>query len=155
MPVPSIPESLSKGVIDGTVIPWEVTPSIRLTELLDHHTEFGGDEALYTATIVLVMNKSRYESLPENVREAIDAESGAALSAFAAEVMFEYDAPGREIAVNAGNTIVTLDETEVARWKEAAQPVIGRWIDSMATRGIDGQELIDRAKALIEEKSAM
>jgi TRAP-type C4-dicarboxylate transport system substrate-binding protein len=43
MPVPAIPEALSKGVIDGTVIPWEVTPALKIAELVDTHTEFAGD----------------------------------------------------------------------------------------------------------------
>lgn len=154
MPLPAIPEALSKGVVDGTVIPWEVTPSIRLTELVDNHAEFDGPEALYTAAIVLVMNKARYEALPDDLRAILDAESGAKLSAFAAEVMFEYDKPGRDIAVEAGNTIVQLDEAEVARWKAAAEPVVARWVADMESKGIDGQALIDRAKALIAEKSA-
>jgi TRAP-type C4-dicarboxylate transport system substrate-binding protein len=153
MPLPAIPEALSKGVVNGTVIPWEVTPSIRLTELVTHHAEFAGEEALYTATIVLVMNKAKYEALPDDLRAILDAESGAKLSEFAAEVMFEYDAPGRDIAEAAGNTITTLDEAEVARWKEAAQPVIARWITETDARGIDAQALIDRAKTLIDEKS--
>ena len=154
MPLPAIPEALSKGVINGTVIPWEVTPSTRLAELVTHHAEFGGPEALYTATIVLAMNKAKYDALPDDLRAILDAESGAKLSGFAAEVMFEYDQPGRDIAVAAGNTITTLDEAEVARWKEAAQPVIARWIAEMEGKGIDGQALIDRAKSLIAEKSA-
>jgi len=33
MPLPAIPEALSKGVVGGTVIPWEVTPSSRFTPL--------------------------------------------------------------------------------------------------------------------------
>jgi TRAP-type C4-dicarboxylate transport system substrate-binding protein len=149
MPLPAIPESLSKGVIDATVIPWEVTTAVRVSELVGNHTEFAGDEALYTATIILAMNKDRYESLPENIRAAIDAESGEVLSAFASQVMWDYDAPARQIAVDRGNNIVTLDEAEVARWKEKAQPVIDRWVADMATRGIDGQALIQQAKDLI------
>jgi len=154
MPLPAIPAALSKGVINGTVIPWEVTPSIRLTELVPNHTEFGGPEALYTATIVLVMNRAKYEAMPEDLRAILDAEAGAKLSSMAAQVMFDFDAPGREIAVEGGNNITILDEAEVARWKEAATPVVDRWIADMDTQGIDGQALIDRAKALIAEKSA-
>lgn len=153
MPLPTIPEALSKGVINGTVIPWEVTPSIRLTELVKNHTEFGGPEALYTAAIVLVMNKAKYEALPDDLRAILDAESGAKLSAFAAEVMEANDKPGRDIAVAAGNNIIQLDEAEVARWKQAAQPVIARWVAEMEAQGIDGQALIDQAKASIAEKS--
>ncbi|MDP5360242.1 MAG: TRAP transporter substrate-binding protein, partial [Paracoccaceae bacterium] len=138
MPLPAIPEALSKGVINGTVIPWEVTPSIRLAELVSNHTEFGGPEALYTATIIMVMNKDAYNALPDDLREILDAESGAAMAQAFSQVMLDYDAPGRQIAVDAGNNIITLDETEVARWKAAAQPVIDRWIADMASQGIDG-----------------
>lgn len=151
MPLPAIPEALSKGVIDGTVIPWEVTPAIKLAELVGNHTEFSGDEALYTATIVLVMNKAKYDALPADIKAALDAESGQKLATFAAEVMFERDKPGRDIAVDKGNTIVQLDAAEVARWKEKAQPVIARWVADMDTKGIDGAALIDQAKALIRK----
>lgn len=155
MPLPAIPEALSKGVIDGTVIPWEVTTAVKLSELVSNHTEFAGDEALYTATIVLAMNKAKYESLPDDLRAALDAESGAKLAEFAAQVMWDNDAPAKKIAEEAGNTVVVLDEAEVARWKEAAKPVVERWKADMEKKGIDGQALIDRATALIDEKSNM
>ena len=152
MPLPAIPESLSKGVIDGTVIPWEVTPAIRLSELVHHATEFtNSKEALYTATIVTVMNKAKYESLPEDLRAIIDAESGQKLSSFAAEVMFEQDKPGRDIAEKNGTEFVQLDTAEIERWKEKAQPVVDRWIADMDGKGIDGAALIEQARALIEK----
>ncbi len=153
MPLPAIPEALSKGVVNATVIPWEVTPSIRLTELVENHTEFGGPEALYTATIILAMNKAKWESLDAETQEAIMSVSGGDFSANAAQIMLEGDAPGRQIAVDAGNNIITLDEAEVARWKEAAQPVYDRWIADMESQGIDGQALIDRARELIGQYS--
>jgi TRAP-type C4-dicarboxylate transport system substrate-binding protein len=151
MPLPAIPEALSKGVVKGTVIPWEVTPAIRLSELVTNHTEFSGDEALYAATIVLVMNKAKYEALPDDLKAIIDAESGAKLSKFATQVMWDEDAPARAIAEKAGNTIVELDAAEVARWKDAAGPVIERWIADMDGKGLDGAALIEQAKALIKK----
>jgi hypothetical protein len=48
-----------------------------------------------------------------------------------------------------------LDDTEVARFKQAAQPVIQRWVAEAEGKGFDGQALIDQAKALIKEKSDM
>ena len=44
-----------------------------------------------------------------------------------------------------------LDETEVARWKEASKPVIENWIAEMDEKGIDGKDLYERAQALIEK----
>ena len=154
MPLPAIPEALSTGVIDATVIPWEVTPAIRLSELVGNHTEFGGDRALYTAAIVMVMNKRAYDKLPDDLKAVLDAESGAKLSQMAAEVMWEYDAPGKTIAEDAGNTIVVLDEAEVARWQEASLPVVDRWVAEMDKRGIDGRALIEQAQGLIAKHEA-
>ena len=151
MPLPAIPEALSKGVVKGTVIPWEVTTAIRLSELVDNHTEFAGEEALYTATIVLVMNKASYDALPDDLKAILDAESGAKLSTFATQVMWDMDAPARKVAEEAGNTIVKLDDAEVARWKEASAPVVEQWIADMGAQGIDGAALIEQAKALIKK----
>ncbi|WP_407492488.1 TRAP transporter substrate-binding protein [Pseudooceanicola sp. MF1-13] len=151
MPLPAIPEALSKGVVNGTVIPWEVTPAIRVSELVSNHTEFSGDEALYTATIIMVMNKDKYESLPDDVKAAIDGESGMKLAEFASQVMWDADAPAREIAVGANNNIIQLPAEEVARFKEKAKPVTARWIEDMKSKDIDGQALIDHAKSLIQK----
>ena len=151
MPLPAIPEALSKGVVKGTVIPWEVTTAIRLSELVGNHTEFSGDEAFYTAAIILVMNKDKYNALPDDLRAILDAESGEKLSKFAAQVMWDMDAGARKIAQDAGNTITVLDDAEVARWKAAAEPVVDQWVTDMDAQGIDGAGLIDEAKQLIKK----
>lgn len=148
MPVPAVTEALSKGVIDGAVIPWEVTPSIKVSELVKNHTEFGG-RSLYTTAFVLAMNKAKYESLPDDLKAVVDKQSGAEFSAFAGRTMAEYDAPSKQIAVDRGNAIVVLPPEEVARFEEAAKPVEAKWIEDMKAKGIDGQALLDAAKAAI------
>jgi len=150
MPVPAIPEALSKGVIDGTTIPWEVTAALKVPELVEHHTEFTGN-ALYTLTFVLAMNKDRYEGLSAEDKAVIDANSGLEFSIFAGGTMEGSDAPSRKLAVDAGNAIVTLSAEETEVWKAAAQPVIDDWLADMESKGIDGQALIDEAKQLIAD----
>jgi TRAP-type C4-dicarboxylate transport system substrate-binding protein len=149
MPLPATAEAISKGVVTGTVIPWEVTPALKLSELVDKHTEFGSKEALYTATLVLAMNKKRYDALPADLKAILDAESGMKLSAEAAKVMLDADAPARKIATDAGNEITVLDDVEVNRWKAAAKPVVDRWIEDMKKRDIDGAALIEKVRSLI------
>ena len=46
-------------------MPWEVTTALKVAELVNNHTEFGGDHALYTTTFVLAMNKARYDACPK------------------------------------------------------------------------------------------
>jgi TRAP-type C4-dicarboxylate transport system substrate-binding protein len=151
MPLPAIPEALSKGVVSGTVIPWEVTPAIKLSELVGYATEFSGDEALYTATIIMAMNRDRYESLPDDLRQIVDEKSGMALTQLAAREMLAGDAPARSQAVENGTEVIVLEPDEVARWKAAAEPVIAEWVDEVAQRGIDGEAAIEQANELIDK----
>ncbi len=149
MPVPAVTEGLSKGVIDGTTIPWEVTKALKVPELVENHTEFTGN-ALYTLTFVLAMNKDRYEGLSAEDKAVIDANSGLEFSIFAGGTMQDTDAPSRKIAVDRGNNIVTLNAEESAAWATAAQPIYDAWLADMESKGIDGQALIDEAKALMD-----
>ncbi len=154
MPVPAVPEALSKGVIDGAVIPWEVTVPLKVPELVDSHTGFEGDRGLYTATFALVMNRDSYESLPEDLKAVIDANSGIEAAAAFGAAMDAGDIVGREKAEQSGNTIIILDEAETKRWREAAQPVIDDWIQSMQEEGVDGAALVGEARGLVEKHSA-
>lgn len=153
MPVPAVPEALSKGVIDGTTVPWEVTSALRIPELVEHHTEFEGP-GLYTLTFVLAMNKSRYASLPEDLRAVVDANSRLDFSVFAGGTQAAADAPAREMAVEAGNEIITVSEEDAEAWHDRAEPVYESWVADMAEKGKDGQALIDRARALMEDYHA-
>ncbi|WP_295311053.1 TRAP transporter substrate-binding protein [Roseobacter sp.] len=150
MPVPAVPEGLSKGVIDGTTIPWEVTAALKIPELVTNHTEFTGN-ALYVLTFVLAMNKDRYEGLPDDLKKVIDDNSGVEFSVFAGGTQADSDGPAREAAVARGNNIVTLDEAETAEWKAVAQPIYDEWVAEMNEKGIDGQALIDEARMLIDK----
>ncbi|OBY26485.1 TRAP transporter substrate-binding protein [Leisingera sp. JC1] len=150
MPVPAVPEGLSKGVIDGTTIPWEVTPALKIPELVENHTEFTG-KALYSLTFVLAMNKEKYESLPDDLKKAIDDNSGLEFSVFAGGTQADADGPAREIALDLGNNVITLDEEQTAVWRERAQPIYDQWIADMKEKGIDGVALIEEASGLIEK----
>ena len=154
MPVPAIPEGLSKGVIDGTTIPWEVTTALKVPELVENHTEFTGG-ALYTLTFVLAMNKEKYESLPDDLKAAIDENSGMEFSVFAGGTQADSDGPARQVAVDMGNNIITLDEEQTAVWAEASEPIYEAWVKDMNEKGRDGQALIDEARALIEKYTPM
>ena len=147
MPVPSIPEALSKGVIDGTTIPWEVTTSLKIPELVEYHTEFEGP-ALYDLTFVMAMNKQKYEALPDDLKTVIDENSGMKLSVFAGGVMVDNDAPARENAIDSGNEIISVSDN--SEWKELVAPLYATWIAEMDDQGIDGQARIDEALALMD-----
>lgn len=147
MPVPETAEALSRGVIDASTSPWEVTPSLRIAELVSHHIGFSGEQGLYSQTFAFVMNRGTYEGLPEDLRAVIDANSGVEVSRLFGQAMDAGDEVGLRIAQEAGNAIVTLDEAETARWKEAALVTVEDWKADMAAIGIDGEALYASALA--------
>ncbi|MEM8537180.1 MAG: TRAP transporter substrate-binding protein, partial [Pseudomonadota bacterium] len=148
MPVPAVPESLSRGVIDAAVIPWEVAPSLKVEELVAFHTEFPGDH-LYTLAFIMAMNTDAYNALPADLQAVIDANSGVEFSAFAGRTQQAADAKGRALAADRGNTIITLTSDQAAAWRAASEPTIAAWIAEATANGLDGQGIYDDALALI------
>ena len=152
MPLPQIPDSLSKGVIDGCVIPWEVVPSVKVHELTKFHSEFdpaGG--ALYTTTFVVAMNKAKYNSLPPDLKAVIDKNSGIETSGWLGKTQQAGDAAGRKSAVDQGNTIHKISAADAQEFKRKARLVEVEWMQEMDKRGHDGKKLFEGAKALIEK----
>ena len=151
MPVPAIPESLSKGVLDGATSPWEVTTALKIPELVEFHTEFEG-AGLYTLTFVVAMHQAKYDSLPDDLKAVIDANAGLEFSVFGGGTQADADGPAREIAVDNGNQIFTVSDTQP--WLDVVQPVYAEWVADMNSKGIDGQALIDQARGLMSGECA-
>jgi len=153
MPVPAVTEALSKGVIDGTTIPWEVTPALKVSELVKNHTTFAGQQGLYTQTFAFSMNRSAYDKLPADLKKVIDNNSGIETAAMFGRAMDEGDKVGRAIAEKAGNNIVALDVAETQRWRRTAGTVETDWVNEMKGKNIDGAKLAAEARALIAKYS--
>jgi TRAP-type transport system periplasmic protein len=150
MPLPQIPDALSKGTIEGCVIPWEVVPSVKVHELTKFHTEFPATgPALYTTTFVMAMNKAKYESLAPDLKKVIDANSGLATSAWLGKTQQGNDPTGRKAAVDHGNTIHTLSSAEAQEFIKVSQSIDDEWVADMNKRGFDGKKLLQTARDLI------
>ena len=152
MPVPQVPDALSKGVIDGAVVPYEVAPAIKLNELTKHVAETDRSyNALYTTVFVLAMNKAKYDSLPPDLKKILDDNSGLKLSGEFGKAMMEGDAPGKEKMVSAGVEINVIPKSELENWKKATDQLDDEWVKDMDAKGADGKALLQGAKDLIKK----
>ena len=155
MPVPAIPDSLSKGVIDGAVLPYQVGPSIKVDEL----TKFAAEPdpsgpGLYTSVFIMAMNPARYNSLPPDLQKVIDKNSGRAVSARFGKTVGDDDAVGKQkFLASKGNAVHIVPATEIAQWRKASEGVAQQWVEEMGKRGVDGKALIADAQALIAQHS--
>ena len=153
MPVPAVGESLSKGVISATTIPWEVTPALKVQQIVKNHTGFAGQQGLYTQTFVVAMNKAAYDKLPADLKKVIDANSGIETAALFGRAMDEGDKVGLGLAQKAGNRIIMLDAVETQTWRRTAASVRDIWFKEVSAKGIDGPKLAAEAEALIAKYS--
>jgi len=150
MPLPQIPDALSKGTIDACAIPWEVVPSIKVDELTKNHTEFPANGlALYTTTFVMAMNKARYDGLAPDLKKVIDANSGLATSAWLGKTQQGNDPIGRKSATDRNNTIHTFTAAEAQEFIKLSASVDDEWVADMDKRGFKGKALLETAKGLI------
>ncbi len=153
MPVPAFPEALSKGVVDGGVIPWEIVPPLKVQELADSHTQIGGDRALYNTFFIWGMNKAKYDSLPDDLKAIIDNNSGLEASGLAGAAMDRGDTIGEEVVAGTDNTVVTLSDADVAELKKIGDVLTNAWIAEMADAGLDGEAMVNDARALVAKYS--
>ena len=153
MPVPQVGDALSKGVIDGAVVPYEVVPSVKIQELVKFHSETDPTEpAFYTSTFIFAMNKAKYESLPADLKKVIDNNSGQALSGMIGKAFLQADAEGKKLT--AKNTTNVIPKAELENWKKLGQPLTDAWVADMNAKGHDGKQMLDGAKALIAKHAA-
>jgi TRAP-type C4-dicarboxylate transport system substrate-binding protein len=95
------------------------------------------------------MNKAKFDGLPADLKAVIDKNSGMAFAELAGNM---WDTAGAEVLERVkkrGNTLTAITEEEKARWITATRPVTEGWIKQVKERNLDGNKLIEQAKALV------
>jgi TRAP-type C4-dicarboxylate transport system substrate-binding protein len=153
MPLPGVSDAISKGVIDGAMVPWEGLPAIRLQEFAKSHLDApDGQMKFANSLFAFLMNQARYDSLPADLKKVIDANSGAAVSAWAGGTGFDkVVGPNQKLAADRGNALKKLDVAEYQRWVKAAELVDDDWVKEVDAKGANGKALLDDARALIQQ----
>ena len=150
MPLPALAEAISKGVVDGYLLPWEVIPSIKAHELTKYESETDPkSRALYTAVFMFAMNQAKYDSLSPELKKVIDANSGLSLSK---QMGAQWDAsgpPARNLAVEHGNTFYVIPAAELEQWQKATSSLADEWVKDVSAKGNDGAALLKAARESI------
>jgi len=152
-PVPKIPEMLSKGVVDAVLIPYEVAVPLKVYELVKYHTVLDDPNATRpnTSVFMIAMNKAKYEALPADLKKVIDDNSGMKIADWLGQVWADAETPG-ETKSRENGEIIVMSAAETAKLRAMTeQPVIDRWVADLKDKDIDGQALVDEARALIKK----
>ncbi|HSH41868.1 MAG TPA: TRAP transporter substrate-binding protein [Arenicellales bacterium] len=153
MPVPALPQALSKGTVDGALVPFEIVPPLKLQQLTDYSVEGPEGIRFGTSVFMFAMNRERYESLPDDLKKVIDDNSGRELAAEMGEVWNRVEEPGVRMQKESGGEVIRLSPEAKAAFDERSREVVQRWIDEAESNGLDGQALVEAARESITAHS--
>ncbi len=144
MPAPESYESLQRGVIEGTVMPFEGALVFRLNELTDYHLEV----PIYSTVFVTAMNSRTYDRLPDDLKQVIDDHSGLEWQKKAGIVFDDLDAKGRQDALDDGQEIVTIDNAmDDPDWGPLLTKVTDGYLSDLDSKGMPARDVYEAALA--------
>lgn len=149
MPVPALPQALSKNTVDAGLVPFEVAIPLGLAELTSSSVELNEGARFGTSTFLFAMNKASYDSLPDDLKKVIDDHSGMALAADIGTAWNDIEPIGKKIATDKGNSVVSLSAEATAEFDAPFETVAQRWVEEANGLGIDGAGLLEKARAAV------
>lgn len=146
MPASKAHEALARGVADGILFPFDAIQSYRLEEILPYHLEV--PNGLYTITFFFAMNKRFYDSLPDDLKAVIDANSGPDLAAKIGRHWDEAATVTRKALVgDPGHEVTTADAAMMEELKARSADVFQAWKDIATAKGIDAKTILSEFPA--------
>ena len=147
-PMPESYQMLQKGVVDGSVYPFESNKGWKLGEVTDYAT--AAFSAAYTTSFFVVMNKDKWHALPQDVQKVIAA-INTEWAAKHGEAWDQSDMAGIQYILSLGNDIIGVDKKEAARWTKAVAPILEDYIADMEKKGLNGREVVDYTLNVLEK----
>jgi TRAP-type C4-dicarboxylate transport system substrate-binding protein len=139
MPMNEAYDALSRGVADGIVVPYEALQGWRLGEVIRSSTE--DYSCAYTATMFVVMNKAKWNSLPKDIQEII-AKVNEEYMEKQGRLWDEIDKEGHEFTKKRGNLIIKLPKEEESRWGLRMKPIWDEYVSQMKPKGLPAEEAL-------------
>jgi TRAP-type transport system periplasmic protein len=139
MPLSELHMALDKKVIDGTLAPTSAVYDFKITDLIKHSTRLN----IYTAPMVVVMNKEKFNTLPDYAKKAIEKASGKAWGLRAAKIYDTLDADTvKKVNVPGAMQIYRLSVAEKLKFMNQVKMMEADWIEKTAKQGVPAQALL-------------
>jgi TRAP-type C4-dicarboxylate transport system substrate-binding protein len=145
-PVTETYTSLERGVVDGVTMPYDGIVIFKLNELLKYYTPAN----FYSMVFWVGMNKKTYESLPEDVRQVIDENSGLALSQAHSRSFDQTYATMKAVCIKTGMQEIPFSETEMEKLVTITEPLKEKWVKEMEAKGLPGKAVLETITGYLE-----
>jgi TRAP-type transport system periplasmic protein len=145
LPINETAAALETGKVDGTVAPWEGLGIFKL----DDHTKYATNADFYTMAMMVVINKKKFDSLPDDIKKIIQNNSGLDFSTECGRIYDATDEPFRERALKKGIIEYNLDPKEKRKLEALTLPLRVRWVKDMKSKGLPGKEVLKSVLELL------
>jgi TRAP-type transport system periplasmic protein len=142
MPIDELGIALQKGVVDGAFTPYAALNSHKLIDMVRHITEINYNGAL----MCVLMNKNKWNELPDFAKKAIDQVANKSFGIRAAAAFDEEDAENIRSGKAKGIEFHKFSDSDKAKVREKLKNIWQEWIDEKAKR-IPAQKLLDATLA--------
>ena len=133
-------ETLSRGIADAIMAPWEVLTLFRRTDVTKFHME----NPLYVSMFTWNLNRRTYDSMSPAQKKALDEHCTTAWAKRIASEWAQRDFDARKqvsSAKDAGRTIYSITPQQVAQWRKAAEPLRKQWVDEVTKAGYKADQV--------------
>jgi TRAP-type C4-dicarboxylate transport system substrate-binding protein len=132
-------DSLSRGVVEGSMAPYEALKTWKWGEVVKFTTENFGSS--YSTGFFVVMNKDKWNSLPSDIQKIIEKVNEEWIVKQGSN-WDEIDKDGKEATLKSGNKIITLSQEEDWKWQKLVRPLFDDYKKNMKAKGLPGDEAL-------------
>lgn len=145
MPMPEVPQAVQTGVIEGAMTSREILKDFNLAQSLGFVTDY----PMVVSTFAAVMDKRRFERLPDDIKIVI-RELRDEIPRWTGRYHDDDNVKAALAWAKAehGLQIITLDAPIKTQWDQRMSPLIDQWIAEANRRGLPGDAYIRRIQAL-------
>jgi TRAP-type C4-dicarboxylate transport system substrate-binding protein len=138
--MPECYQLIKSGKADGSTHPLESHKGWKLAEVENYLT--AAYSISYTITFFVVMNKDKWEALPQDIKIIFEEINNEWLLQHG-EAWDTSDMEGMQFFLAQGGQLIGLESSEAARWKMAIDPIIQDYARSLDDKGLKGQEIVN------------
>lgn len=150
MPMQEAYDSISKGVADGLMAPYEPLMGWKLAEVIKCTTETHG--VGYSTTFLVSVNKDKWNSIPPEQQKIIEQINQEWIEKHG-KLWDQWDKDAKDLSLKRGNKVITLSAQENARWHAKAEPLFADYVKKMKDKGLPGDEVLKFARDFIKKNS--
>lgn len=146
MPMSAVPEAIQKGTIEGIATSQEVLKDMNFAVFCPYSTT--NDLGLHVVTFAVVMNRAKWDALPEDVKAVID-ELSREQAQWTGKYVDDHTVEALAWAeAEKGHEQTTFSEAEVAKVRARVQPIIDAYKATTPTEGLTGADVLADIEAI-------